>query len=171
MAPPTGPRGGSNAGRNRQPTRSSARGGSIQKRRAAGGRLDRDGDVSMGALSTNGAGDMAVRGTGRPHTSRRGGPSIRGSTRGSNRTAQNIALYGQNEIARTDGRGGRGGRVSLNPSKARFAHPATLKIHGLKESRASTNSDGGLRSLLTFLERKASKSDKQVTIQKVCFAT
>ncbi|KAL1880514.1 hypothetical protein VTK73DRAFT_5714 [Phialemonium thermophilum] len=63
-------------------------------------------------------------------------------------------------------RGGHGGRLSINPSKARFAHPAILKVYGLKESKAANNPDGGLRSLLTFLERKASSADKQVTIQK-----
>ena len=93
------------------------------------------------------------------------------TTRSSTRTAQNVVLYGQGELAITGGRGGRGGRVSINASKTRFAHPAILKIHGLKESKAATNSDGGIRSLLTFLERKASKGDKHVTIQKVGFDT
>lgn len=165
MAPPVGPRGSSSLARGKQTTRGgSARGGSIQKRRAASNRLDRDGDVSMDASSGGGRGSSS-RGSGRTAPLKRG--SI--TTRSSSRTAQNVALYGDTRLAALEARGGRGGRVSMNPSKARFAHTAILKIHGLKESKAATNSDGGMRSLLTFLERKASKGDKQVTIQKVRF--
>lgn len=159
---PTGPQAGGSGStaRNKHQTRASTRGGSIQKRRAAT-RVDRDGDISMGAASAGAS--AGARGSGRA------GPSKRGSmaTRSSTRTAQNLVLYGQGDLALLASRGGRGGRVSINPSKARFAHTAILKVHGLNESKAATNSDGGLRSLLTFLERKASKGDKQITIQKV----
>jgi nuclear RNA export factor len=41
----------------------------------------------------------------------------------------------------------------------------TLQITGLKSSKAAANPDGGLESLLSFLERKASGT---VKIKKVC---
>jgi nuclear RNA export factor len=49
----------------------------------------------------------------------------------------------------------------------------TLQIDGLKSSKAASNSDGGLESLLGFLERKAAGldagSNRAVRIKKVCF--
>lgn len=48
----------------------------------------------------------------------------------------------------------------------------TLRVDGLKNSKASTNPDGGLEALLSFLERKAAgldaKSNRAVRIKKVC---
>lgn len=46
-----------------------------------------------------------------------------------------------------------------------------LTVKGLKESKAASNDDGGLRDLLMFLERKAttlSGRNKTVHIKKVC---
>jgi nuclear RNA export factor len=60
------------------------------------------------------------------------------------RLAQNVRNY----VSEQDGTT-RGGKAQYNK--------VTLKIHGLKDSKAAGNSDGGLRSLLEFLERKASK--------------
>jgi hypothetical protein len=49
---------------------------------------------------------------------------------------------------------------------------STLKVAGLKLSKAAGNADGGLESLLAFLERKAKAHDKnpnrEVKITKVC---
>jgi nuclear RNA export factor len=49
----------------------------------------------------------------------------------------------------------------------------TLQVDGLKSSKAVSNPDGGLESLLGFLERKAagldSASNRAVRIKKVCF--
>jgi nuclear RNA export factor len=48
-----------------------------------------------------------------------------------------------------------------------------LQVDGLKASKAASNPDGGLESLLGFLERKAagldSGSNRAVKIKKVCF--
>lgn len=47
-----------------------------------------------------------------------------------------------------------------------------LEVKGLKESKAANNPDGGLRGLLSFLERKAtgvSSRNKPVVVKKVCF--
>jgi nuclear RNA export factor len=50
---------------------------------------------------------------------------------------------------------------------------AQLRVRGLRESKAASNPDGGVKDLLSFLERKASSLDtkihKEVRIQKVCF--
>ncbi|KAK4673485.1 nuclear mRNA export, poly(A)+RNA binding protein [Podospora pseudopauciseta] len=136
MAPPTGPRGGSN---NRKPTARASRGG-VAKHRAAT-RTDRDGDVSMGApiSSSNPPTGPSGRGT-RGRGAARGAPT-RGS-RTSSRLAQNLKNYigeGGSKHAKT-----------------------TLKILGVKNSKAASNSDGGVKGLLQFIERKADKDKKIV---------
>jgi nuclear RNA export factor len=73
-------------------------------------------------------------------------------------------VYGAKDLALESGRG----RVALNPSKARFARTSILKVTGL----SLTAPDKHLPSVLTFLERKASKDQtKRITINKVCFST
>lgn len=56
---------------------------------------------------------------------------------------------------------------------SRITGGTTLQIDGLKSSKAASNSDGGLESLLGFLERKAAGldagSNRAVRIKKVCF--
>lgn len=145
MAPPTGPRGGA-AQRSAPRT---TRGGGISKRRTAI-RTDRDGDVSMDVPATRSQ-------TGKPPTgpSGRGGRSARGgrSTQASSRLAQNL----KNHLGDAKGRG----------SKPQY-NKTTLKILGLKSSKAANNPDGGLRSLLDFLERKSSKGGP-ITLGRVRF--
>jgi hypothetical protein len=46
---------------------------------------------------------------------------------------------------------------------------AHLKVVGLKDSKASTNADRGLKGALDFLERKAGNLGKRpVVVKKVC---
>jgi nuclear RNA export factor len=138
MAPPTGPR----ATRGNQPNHRGSRGGGIGKRRGPS-RTDRDGDVSMdsvtGANPPTGPSSHSSRGS-RGNRGNRGGRGGRVSAR----LAQNVRNY----VSEQDGTAS-GGKAQYNK--------VTLKIHGLKDSKAAGNSDGGLRSLLDFLERKASK--------------
>lgn len=58
------------------------------------------------------------------------------------------------------------------PSAAKLAaNNTTLIVMGLKSSKAVANPDGGIKSLLQFLERKASQlkgSGRPVAIKKVC---
>lgn len=55
------------------------------------------------------------------------------------------------------------------PSKERFAKPVLLKVLGVKQSKAASNPDGGERSLVVFLEKKASKNlETPIKINKVC---
>jgi nuclear RNA export factor len=72
-----------------------------------------------------------------------------GSSQPSTRLAQNIQSY-----------------LGSDGSKPQF-NKTTLKIFGLKNSKAASNADGGVRSLLEFLERKASR-EKTITLGKVC---
>jgi len=53
-----------------------------------------------------------------------------------------------------------------------IAAGTSLQIDGLSLSKAASNPDGGVESLLAFLERKASAHDpnsKPVKIKKVCY--
>jgi len=129
---------GPRASRDRQAPRASR--GGISKRRGAN-KTDRDGDVSMDAP----AGGSAPRGP-------RGGRGSNKGTRTSSRIAQNVKLYSSE--------GGQGSKSHFNR--------VTLKVHGVRESKAASNSDGGRRALLEFLEKKASKT-KKIVIGKVCY--
>ncbi|KAK4197769.1 putative mRNA export factor mex67 [Triangularia verruculosa] len=135
MAPPTGPRGGGN--RNSKPTARASRGG-IAKHRAAG-RTDRDGDVSMGGPTSGSNPPTGPSGRGT-----RGRGAARGASRGT-RTSTRLAQTLKNYV----GDGSRQPKV-------------TLKILGVKQSKAASNPDGGVRSLLSFIERKADKDKKVV---------
>ncbi|KAK3334813.1 hypothetical protein B0H65DRAFT_333175 [Neurospora tetraspora] len=147
MAPPTGPRAGTARAPPRGPRATGGGGGGIQKRRA-NPRTDRDGDVSMDApAGGSGRGGSASGGRGRGSKDARGGRGAVNS-RTSSRVVQNLQNY-----------------VSGGPVGKTQSNMATLKILGMSNSKATGNRDGGLRSLLTFLERKASK-DKAVTIGK-----
>ncbi|KAK4148512.1 hypothetical protein C8A00DRAFT_19671 [Chaetomidium leptoderma] len=150
MAPPTGPRAGHGGSR---PSSRGARGGTrgaggIGKRRGTP-RTDRDGDVSMDSINTGnpptGPAAHSTRGNRGARGGRGGGPA-----RSSSRLAQNVRNY----VADQDG--------TAASSKPQF-NKVTLKIHGLKESKAASNPDGGLRSLLGFLERKSSK-ERPITL-------
>ena len=161
-APPRGPR-------NTSPSvRGGGRGG-IQKRRAGTGpvRVDKDGDLVMDAAT---AGDRRKSGKGRlespapskPHGSGRGsGATARGGSPGTHKTQQAI-LRGI-------------GAQQANVLESRITTGGTtLQIDGLKSSKAASNPDGGLESLLAFLERKASgldaASNRTVKIKKVCLS-
>ncbi len=140
MAPPTVPTGPRAANKSSQ--RGSNRGtrGGITKNRGPT-RTDRDGDVSMDAPAAGGA---SARGRGGR------GQSSRASSQQSSRVARNVKNYLES--------GAKPG------SKAHF-NRITLKVHGLKDSKAAGNADGGRRSLLDFLARKANK-DKKIVIGK-----
>ena len=154
---PTAPRGPRNASPS---VRGGGRGG-IQKRNKAGGpvRVDRDGDLVMDATA---AGDKRRSGKGRlegPASSRgagrgHGGPS-RGGNLGTVKTQQAIIRGLETKQA--------------NVLESRITTGVTtLQIDGLSSSKAASNRDGGVESLLAFLERKASGPNRNVKIKKVC---
>ncbi|KAI9845809.1 MAG: nuclear mRNA export, poly(A)+RNA binding protein [Sclerophora amabilis] len=161
---PTGPRG---RGGNRHP---SNRGG-VQKPRG-GPRVDRDGDVDMDRASERGRGrGMRDRGNGgtlhptfnTSNTDDNGvaraitaGPALqkaiaRGLANGNARLESRRGVFSERGVNSNP----RGGRAQLQRSTSLDQ----IKVHGLRQSKAATNPDGGLSNLLSFLERKASGSD------------
>jgi len=167
MAPPTGPRNGTSGSRGGA-NKGSGRGG-IAKRRAGGGRTDRDGDLDMGAGTTKvSSGKISKRteSSTKPATSS-------GRPAKPTRKAQNIV-----EKAITHGSGSLSSRAlgGMGPAgrglRSQAQSSVTLKVEGLKSSKAASNEGGGLRELLTFLERKATtvgKVTRQVRVKKVCY--
>lgn len=146
MAPPTGPRASSHGSR---PSLRGTRGGGVGKRRGTP-RTDRDGDVSMDTVSPDNPPSGSAAHSGRGSRASKGGRGGRSSTR----LAQNV----RNFVSEQDGTV----RNVKQPNKV------TLKIRGLKDSKAASNPDGGLRSLLDFLERKSSK-ERPITLGRVRF--
>jgi nuclear RNA export factor len=156
---PRGPRNGPSTTR-------TSRGG-IQKRKAAPGpvRVDKDGDLDMDAAA--GAAGRGKSGKGRVASSVPTGPRGRGGLSRARSTQHNIDRT-KNNIERG---------IRNQNVKVRDAHnPSTamIQIDGLQNSKAASNSDGGLQSLESFLERKASAMDsasnRQVKIKKVCLS-
>ena len=141
MMAPTGPRAAANRGAHR-PTR----GGGITKRRGPE-RTDRDGDVPM---------DAPVGGGGhRGGASGRGPRGSRGRDTRSSRIAQNVKKYVGDQESLAQG------------SKAHF-NQVILKIHGVRESKAASNPDGGRGSVISFIQRKVLKvKDKPIKITRV----
>ncbi|KAL0939258.1 mRNA export factor mex67 [Colletotrichum truncatum] len=169
MAPPRAPRGAAS-----QPAREtrnstlgakSRGGGGIQKRRGGRTTTDKDGDLDMGSGAGGGGGGArrtnnkpaaADSNNSRPQRSTRsGGPP----TKAGSKVHQAIARH----LNTGDG------ADLVSKRKPQSGGLVWLSVKGLKESRAASNDDGGLRDLLTFLERKAttlSNRNKQVVIKK-----
>lgn len=159
--PPRGPRGSTPQARGR------GRGG-IQKRTRADGpaRVDRDGDLVMDVAATASAprsGRGRIEQTTRAARTSSGplgraGPPGRGN-QVSDRAKQSI-LRGL-------------GAKQANIWESRITDGGVrLQVSGWKDSKAASNPDRGLESLLAFLERKAKdkdpKSNRAVKIKKVC---
>lgn len=178
MAPPTGPRGGSRGGassttsRNTRTSttsasRSAPRGG-IAKRGRAAPRVDRDGDLDMGAASSARSGgglNKTANASSRRGNSRSTGP------KSNSRLQQNL-----------DRHLGDTSQIPRAPTAPRAAvSTITLIVGGLKSSKAATNADGGVKSLVEFVEKKATHikrkdasatgtrgSVRPVLVKKVC---
>ncbi|EAS33858.2 mRNA export factor mex67 [Coccidioides immitis RS] len=124
--------------------------GGIRKRGAAQ-RVDRDGDLDMGV---GGAG--RGRGIGRAHTrgdlSRRATPASRhGGDKEKTLDALQKAIFGASSQANI--RRGRTSGMEVDRGLSQ------LKVRGWKASRAASNPDGGVESLIAFLEKKATPPD------------
>lgn len=150
--PPRGPRGSSPSVRGR------GRGG-IQKRRAGPGRVDTDGDLVMDPTIT---GEKSRAGKGPARV----GPRDRGTLSGRSSGATERTKQG---VLR--GIGAKQANI-LESRIDRAYEPVRIQVAGLRNSKAASNPDGGLESLIGFLERKASgldsKSNRKVKIKKVC---
>jgi nuclear RNA export factor len=159
VAPPRGPRGASPS------VRGGTRGG-IQKRRGGGpARVDKDGDLVMDAAS---AGDKRRAGRGRIEGGAASKPLGTGRTNTGPSRGSNQGLHRAQAILR----GMESKQATVLESRITGGGPSSLRIDGLSSSKAASNPDGGLESLLGFLERKASgldaKSNRTVKIKKVC---
>lgn len=156
--PPTGPRGSSSA------RRGTGRGG-IQKRRAGPPKVDKDGDLVM---SQEEGGEAKGRSGGHSE----GGRSSRGRAAG--REGQGAGTARGSLSAQQTRQAVIRGLESLqtNTPELRISHDARLRVRGLTESKAASNPDGGLKDLLSFLERKATGLDVEhhriVRIKKAC---
>lgn len=151
-APPRGPKGGSSGNR-----------GGIKKRRGGPVRVDKDGDLDMDGAGRgkSGKGRLESPAPSRPQGPGRGRGSASRAGPLDTQKAQQAILRGL-------------GAKQANILESRIgAGGTTLQVDGLKSSKAASNSDGGLESLLGFLERKAagldSASNRAVKIKKVCF--
>lgn len=186
MAPPTGPRSGAAATSTRS-TRSSTggargssqgntrgRGGIAKRGRSSTGRVDRDGDLVMdaGAGAKSGA---RISKSNNNTPARRGGSKPNGPSRAS--APKPNARLQQNLVRHL---GGDASQVPRAPSARIASNNTTLKVLGLKSSRAVSNSDGGVKDLLLFLEKKATniknpngsgRNARPVLIKKVCYVS
>ena len=142
-------------------------GGGIQKRRGGGAgpvRVDKDGDMVMDAVVDKRRSGKGRLDSPKPQTSGRPGPGARqpptGPARGvASQKAQQAIMRGLN-----------GKQANIVDSRI-SSLPTTVQIKGLQESKAASNSDGGLEALLGFLERKAKPGDilnRTIKIKKVC---
>ncbi|TDZ27179.1 mRNA export factor mex67 [Colletotrichum spinosum] len=162
MAPPRAPRAmTSQPARDTRSAPKSRGGGGIQKRKGGRTQTDRDGDLDMGS----GAGGSAARRTNnkpastdsmRPQrSSRSGGPPTKSGSRVHQAIARHLDTGDGSDL--------------VSKKKPQNSGLVWLTVKGLKESKASSNRDGGFKDLLAFLERKAtslSERRKPVVIKK-----
>jgi nuclear RNA export factor len=147
-------------------SKASSRGG-IQKRRGQV-RVDNDGDLDMDSTT-------ARRTSGRTDSSKGRAGSKASNPRGASRTAQTMLKHLSNgDSSRLASRVTNPNAAKAVRSRVQNSTPLMfLRVHGLKESKAASNPDGGLSDLLSFLERKSSsfltgRSKRQIRIKKVC---
>lgn len=139
-------------------TRGTMRGG-VRKNRSSATRIDRDGDLMMDSETGNRMidGNESKRGSGRSQIDHIVSTRSMGLKGGSNRGPKSGLRRAQQSILR-------GIRAQQSSSLA------SLEVTGLSLSKASAHDDGGLESLLGFLERKASgldsKSNRSIRIRK-----
>lgn len=147
-------RGRSSRGRTSTRANTGDRGG-IRKRGAPPTKVDRDGDLAMGAGAGAIRGQKTRSGSGRPASS---------ATRANTALDRSISQI-QKALSSSNAQANirQGGRASPTEQVA---------VRGWKESKAASNRDGGVESLVAFLEKKLtspdSKSGPRVRISKVC---
>ncbi|KAK2600287.1 nuclear mRNA export, poly(A)+RNA binding protein [Conoideocrella luteorostrata] len=171
---PRGPRASAPQRANRGATsqaKTTTRGG-IQKKRAGAARTDLDGDLDMDAVGKRAAKVASSEARGSKTRPAKAGPGK--NPRGVSTAAQTVLKHLRGNDASS-----LAARVSaVSSGRATRARGKTgnlcfLRVHGLKQSKAVSNQDGGLSDLLAFLERKASsftstpsKQTRQVMIKK-----
>ncbi|CAG9938044.1 unnamed protein product [Clonostachys rosea f. rosea IK726] len=155
---PRGSRSQASAGRETRSSalnsKSTSRGG-IQKRRAGSTRIDTDGDLDMGTSATRRP-RVGASADSKMSSTRSGARGT--NSRGVSRAAQTMIKHLNNgENSQLASRISSSANIRSAKSKPISSGPLVyLRVHGLKESKASKNPDGGRADLLAFLERKAS---------------
>ncbi|OGM42984.1 mRNA export factor mex67 [Aspergillus bombycis] len=128
--------------------------GGIRKKGGAK-RVDRDGDLAMDAGSTQGRVKKA-----RGDSSRTAATGPRVHTRDRALDAIQKAISSNTSSQANIRQGGRGSNLEQ------------VSVRGWKQSKAASNRDGGVESLITFLEKKLNSSDSKAgsraRITKVC---
>ncbi|KAK4698096.1 nuclear RNA export factor, partial [Lecanoromycetidae sp. Uapishka_2] len=164
--PPTGPKATRTSGRLTSSGALSR--GAIQKRGTTPARVDKDGDIPMGAAGAGSRGSgsgrgAAIRGSAssRRHDPLSGRPS-RPSKTGINASAIEKTVL---RSMGSDTSVSKGPRSSLRGVRGRDRIGAIreslerISVIGLKQSKAAGNPDGGVSDLIGFLERKATDPD------------
>ncbi|KAL4734236.1 hypothetical protein BDV11DRAFT_198531 [Aspergillus similis] len=136
-------RGRSSRGRTSTRANTGDRGG-IRKRGAPPTKVDRDGDLAMGAGAGAVRGQKTRSGSGRPT------PSATRANAALDRSISQIQKALSSSNAQANIR--QGGRVSPTEQVA---------VLGWKESKAASNRDGGVESLVAFLEKKLTSPDSK----------
>ncbi|KAH6660007.1 hypothetical protein BKA67DRAFT_546481 [Truncatella angustata] len=179
---PSGPRAQRNARGSSSLNKTQGRPSGIKKRGAGGPtKTDRDGDLVMDAPAAGGPGrgnrqsnanKSAAPPTG-PRRSARSAPAGGRAPRPTSRAADMVKKIIEGGSGNMSSRVAAGidtsGRHTRSSRPINAAHTMTLRIGGLKNSKAASNDDGGLRDLIIFLERKAStvgKTNRPVHIKK-----
>ncbi|KAI9835188.1 MAG: hypothetical protein M1819_002558 [Sarea resinae] len=169
MRPPSGPRAARGGQTNSNTTHGPSRGG-IQKRRG-GLRTDKDGDLDMDAAGSaknrhrKGRNGAQNRGDGPPggREALRSVPG-RGALNGAalqKAIIRGLATGDAKSQPRSGRSGVRGGMESVIREASGKAKSGLdqIRVVGWRQSKAANNSDGGIKDLLAFLERKATGPD------------
>lgn len=142
--------------RGNRASKNSARGPAATRRDRT--KADRDGDLSM---------DGPVKGRGGRVGKSSGGPNARKDLTAGKAKGGILSAANQRAILK---HAGAGDVAMKGPAPSRGL--TELKVTGWNKSKASTNPDGGVSSLITWLEKKASNRlssrVRTVKIKKVC---
>ena len=165
---PSGPRNGATASSRKAPGGGKTQRGGIAKRRAGGSaKVDRDGDLDMDATTRQKrSSHPAANGPARPKKPAPAPGRPQKSTAKAKQIIDKAISSGNlpNGISSS-------ARVSRSNRLVNAPNSTTLKVEGLKTSKAANNEGGGVKELLTFLERKAQavgKITRTIRIKKVC---
>lgn len=179
---PSGPRAQRNARGSTTLNKTTGRPSGIKKRGAGGStKADRDGDLDMDTPAApngpgrgrNQANNKSAPPTGPRRSARSapaGGRGPKPTTRAADMVKKIIEGGSGNMSSRIAAGIDTSGRHNRSSRPVNAANTMTLKIGGLKDSKAANNEGGGLRELVIFLERKASsvgKLERPVRVKKV----
>lgn len=164
---PSGPRNSASTS-HKAPGGGKTQRGGIAKRRAGGpARVDRDGDLDMDA--SGGRKRSSHPAANGPARSKKPATTSGRPSKPTTKAKQII------DKAISSGNLPNGlsssARITRSNRPVNAPNSITLKVEGLKTSRAVNNEGGGLKELLTFLERKAQtvgKTTRPIRIKKVC---